>query len=212
MLAATVLHARSRGWKAGVLVSAGHSLLELLLVAAIVLGAGGLLTDPTAVRTVACAGGTVLLGMGLAAALFPPEAPGRLPAAPTVSAAQAGEDGIAPSGRSGDGASSIWRPLAAGVWTSVTQPYWYLWWAAVVTVALPAWRAAGLAGVGAYYLGHILSDFAWFTAVAAAVGAGGRLLSDRAFRVLARGCGVFLAVFGCAFLEVGILFPELLGA
>jgi threonine/homoserine/homoserine lactone efflux protein len=191
VLAATLIHARRRGWVAGVLVSTGHALPELILVAAIAIGVGTLLAQTVVARTVALAGGAFLLAGGILTAVRPPRAGGEGPSA---------------TARRG-----TYSALLAGVWTSVSQPYWFVWWVTVgAAAALAAFKRVGLAGIVAFFLGHVLADFVWLTLVAAAVGAGRDILSHRIMDGLTRACGIVLALFGLAFLAVGTFWPGLL--
>jgi len=192
MFAATVLHARSRGWSAGLLVSGGHALLELGLLAAILAGAAEALAHPAALKGIALAGGLFLVGIGVATLLA------RQPA---------GSLGAGDSpGAEPDSPTSPWRPFAAGIWTSVAQPLWPLWWALVgAGSVMAASRALGYAGVAAFYVGHVLADIVWFTLVAAAVKAGGRVLSEKGMRVLVAVCGAILVGSGVAFALGGAL-------
>jgi threonine/homoserine/homoserine lactone efflux protein len=94
------------------------------------------------------------------------------------------------------------------VWTSATQPYWFIWWAFVgASLVYYAFGKAGVVGVGAFYVGHVLADFVWFTLVAAAVGAGRKVLSQGAFRKLFVACGAMLLGFGLFFVAAGVFFP-----
>ncbi len=193
MFAATVMHSRRWGWRSGVLVSTGHGLLELALLVAIVAGAGTVLRHPAVARSVAVAGGLFLVALGVMATARPP--------APPSTDADTGEAG--PGMLSG----GWWRPFLAGVWTSASQPYWFIWWAFVGATAVQrASGEAGATGVGAFYVGHVLADFAWFTFVAAAVGAGRKVLSENAFRKLFVACGVMLLGFGLFFVVAGAFF------
>lgn len=190
MFAATVMHARSRGWLAGVLVSSGHALAELPMVVAIALGAGIAFANPVVARAIAVVGGAVLVTMGTVSAVRPP------------GSAEAGTpetSGLA-RGRFG--------PFLAGVWTSVSQPFWFIWWAAAAPGVMFALSQSGTPGAGAFYGGHVLSDFAWFTFVAAAVGAGRRIIPPAAFRVILKVCAIALVAFGLLFASLGLFWPE----
>ncbi|MHC4251147.1 MAG: LysE family transporter [Planctomycetota bacterium] len=192
MFAATVMHARRWGWRSGVLVSSGHGLLEAGMVALLLAGAGAALERPAVVRAVAVAGGIFLAALGTATVFRPPEPPS--------------DGGAAPADP--PDTSTWWRPFAAGIWTSATHPYWFGWWAlagagAVLAVA----GRLGLAGVAAFFVGHVLADFVWFTFVAATVAAGMKMFSDAAFKKLFVACGVMILGFGLFFVAAGVFFP-----
>ncbi len=197
MFAATVMHARRWGWRSGALVAGGHGLLEFALLIVIVSGAGAALSNPAVARSIAVAGGLFLVALGIMAIARPPAPP----------SSDAGDPG---AGEAGTWMLSAgwWRPFLAGVWTSVTQPYWFIWWASLGASAVYAASGkAGAAGVGAFYVGHVLADVIWFTFVAAAIGAGRKVLSENAFRKLFLACGVMILGFGFLFMTVGAFYP-----
>ena len=95
--------------------------------------------------------------------------------------------------------------VLAGVWTSISQPYFLIWWAAVGSaMAVAAMEKVGYWGVATFYVGHVLADATWFIFVAATVGAGRRALSETGLRRLHALCGVLLAAFGLAFVAGGV--------
>ena len=195
MFAATVTHARRWGWRSGVLVSGGHGLLELALLIAIVSGAGTALKHPAVARSIAVAGGLFLIALGVVATARPPKPPS------TDARPDEADLGMLSAG--------WWRPFIAGIWTSATQPYWFIWWVFVGAIAINAASGeAGPAGVGAFYAGHVLADFIWFTFVAAAVGAGRKVLSEATFRRLFVACGAIMVGFGLFFVAAGAFFPD----
>jgi threonine/homoserine/homoserine lactone efflux protein len=96
--------------------------------------------------------------------------------------------------------------LLGGAVVSLANPFWSLWWLTVGATLLSRFYPGplGLGGVGAIYLGHILSDFLWYSGVALAVAAGRRVMPRPAYAGLLLACGAFLAVMGGVFLYTGI--------
>jgi threonine/homoserine/homoserine lactone efflux protein len=62
----------------------------------------------------------------------------------------------------------------------------------------------GLVGLSFFYLGHILSDLAWYSAISVTLAMGRRLLTDRTYRGLVTACAVFLVGFGLYFGYAGV--------
>ena len=62
----------------------------------------------------------------------------------------------------------------------------------------------GLLGVSAFYVGHILSDFSWYTLVSAALTSGRRLITEQVYKGIMLGCGAFLAAMGAYFIVTGV--------
>lgn len=180
LLTATIGEASRRGFLAGPLLIVGHSLLELALLVALLLGLAPVLASDAAFPVIAFAGAGVLLWMGV----------GILRAVPRLTLS-------APVGERGKG-----RLVLTGVLMSLANPYWSLWWATVGLACVTRW-GDGATGVAAFYLGHIGGDFAWYGLVSIAVARGRRLLSDRLYRGLLAACAVFLIAFAGTFLWAG---------
>jgi len=191
MLVVVAAQSHRRGWTAGPLVVLGHGALELALVAAAVTGLGAYLREPPAglVVVLAFAGGAVLGVMGV----------GMLRAAPKVElrdpAAAAGAPGPAGAGARG--------AVLAGVWSSLVNPYWSVWWLCA-GLGLVAWSGrAGAAGLAAFFAGHILADLIWYTFVSLSFANGSALMSPRVFRALVVAGAVLLLYMAAAFAYLG---------
>ncbi|MCL4501337.1 MAG: LysE family translocator [Deltaproteobacteria bacterium] len=184
LLTVTVSEAARRGFWAGPLIIVGHSLLEAALVLLLLVGLGAWLNQPLILGTVGVLGAGMLGWMGIM----------------TMKASRQGR--LEFDVKNG----STLNPVVAGVLLSAANPYWLIWW---VTIGLGYVMFAmkyGLVGVGLFYFGHILADFAWYTLVSGAVAGGRRFLSDGLYRGFLTGCGVFLLCFGGYFAFQGVKF------
>ncbi len=94
--------------------------------------------------------------------------------------------------------------LSAGIILSLSNPYWTIWWATIGLGYLLSCRTLGIAGVSAFFLGHIAGDFTWYSAVSALVSKGRHFLSDRVYRGLIGVCASFLICFACYFIYAGV--------
>ena len=61
-----------------------------------------------------------------------------------------------------------------------------------------------VAGISAFYIGHISADFACYCAIAGALVLGKQLLSDRVYMWLIIVCGLFLVYLGVYFFYTGV--------
>jgi threonine/homoserine/homoserine lactone efflux protein len=186
VLFATVRWSAQHGRRVGPCIVAGHAAVEAPLMAALVLGLGGVLSRNAFVGAVGLAGGAVLLAMG---ALM-------LKAMPRLSLPGGGK---APGRAAEAEPFSAVRIIAAGAFTSVSNPYFALWWATVGLRLLAFAKPFGLSGYAVFYAGHVLADLAWYGAVAEMLHHGRRLLSDRGYRVLVGVCAVLLIGIGVYF-------------
>jgi len=179
VLTVTVADSARRGFVSGPLIAAGHAILELALVAGVILGAGPVLKIPIVMGTVALVGGGVLAWMGA----------GMIRSSVTVSLnTESDERGVA------------CNPALAGMLTSVSNPYWILWWTTVGLGYLLSAMKMGIAGVVFFFIGHISADFLWYSLISFSVSRGRKVISDGVYRAVIRVCGLILIVFGGWFL------------
>lgn len=162
---------------AGPLVVLGHAILEILLVLGVILGLGKFLTRGPLAGAIGLFGGAMLLWMGWG--MFASLKHLRLDAA--------------------GGARRRLHPVVAGLFTTLSNPYWVLWWAGVGLTYIVSSVRLGIAGVICFYVGHILSDLAWYSSVSITLAMGRRLLSDQTYRGLVTACAVFLVGIGLYF-------------
>jgi len=177
LLAVTISEASRRGASAGPLIVVGHMILELALVIAIILGAASFLTNARLIAVVGFTGGVVMCWMGQ----------GMVRSARTMSLK------VEPS------SSGKMHPLTAGIVVSLSNPYWTIWWATIGLTYLMMGFAFGTPGIIAFFVGHILSDFAWYSLVSLAAAKGRNVLPESAYRRLIGVCGVALVIFGLWF-------------
>lgn len=193
MLTMTINETSRRGFWAGPVMVAGHSLIELILVIGLMLGLTQLIQQPIVTGTIGLVGGTMLLWMGYGI--------GRDAAWKKVS-----------FGLTSDSVSPISAPVfsvspfLAGIITSISNPYWSLWWATVGAGYVVIAITFGPMGILAFYFGHILSDFAWFSAISFIVHTGRNFISDTFYRSILLICSVFLVYLGAYFIYTGLRF------
>jgi threonine/homoserine/homoserine lactone efflux protein len=183
LLTVTISQSAARGWIVGPLIVLGHAILELSLVVAIVYGMGQFLAHPPVIGTIGIIGGAVLLWMGGS----------MVKNARKVSLVMEGSKGI----------SSL-HPVWAGILTSLSNPYWTVWWATIGLSYIGFSLKYGLPGIGLFYAGHILADLGWYVLISALVHYGKRVTNDRAFQAVIAVCGIFLLFFGFYFGYSGI--------
>ena len=89
---------------------------------------------------------------------------------------------------------------------SVTNPFWSLWWVTVGATFMAESHSLGLGalGIAAFYLGHILSDYSWFSLVSLAVASGRRVMSRSVYKGVVLVCGLFLWPWRATFCPRGI--------
>lgn len=162
-----------RGFLAGPLLVLGHGILELSLIVGLTMGLASLLVIPAVKGTIAIAGGLVLLWMGWGMIRDSYLARVSLELSAT-------------------GETKAMHPVLAGVLVSLFNPYWLLWWATIGLSFVTGSLQYGVWGVAAFFTGHILADFIWYSAVSVAVVKGKSLLSRKVYQGIIFLCGLFL--------------------
>jgi threonine/homoserine/homoserine lactone efflux protein len=93
------------------------------------------------------------------------------------------------------------NPFAAGVITSISHPYFWLWWLTAGAGLLLLGLETSLFAATLFLVGHLVADLSWYTFVSTATGRGKSLMSEAMYRHVLMGCGVFLIVFGLWFMS-----------
>ena len=182
LLTATISESSQRGFFAGPLLIAGHGVLELLLLVALVFGVAPFLQRNDVFAVVAISGGLILVWMAV----------GMFRTLPSLTLSV--NPGIAKRG----------SLLINGVLFSIANPYWIIWWATIgFGYVLYSWRF-GLAGIAFFFAGHILADLAWYSVVSAAVAKGRHLFTDRLYRGIIGTCAFVLVLFAVYFFYAGV--------
>lgn len=185
LLTLTIGESMRRGFFTGPLIVLGHGLLELVLILAIVNGLGPFLNKDAVTAAVAIIGAVILFWMGW----------GMIKQTRRIH--------FSLKDQLSEGSSTL-HPVLSGILVSISNPYWILWW---VTVGLGYMMAAmeyGLMGLSAFFMGHILADFLWFSLVSYGASTGRKVLSDKLYQGIIGGCGFFLILFGGWFFMVGL--------
>jgi threonine/homoserine/homoserine lactone efflux protein len=182
VLAMVVSETPRRGPLTGTKMMIGHFFLEALLVAGLTAGLASILDNRLVIGIIALAGGAMLVWMGQSLL--------RSSRHLTLVVEAGAARGI--------------NLVVAGITTSLSNPYWLLWWLTIGVGYVAMGLEHGLPGILAFFAGHIAADFAWYTFVSAGLTVGRRFLSDRLYRGLVAVCGLALLYFGAAFVSSGI--------
>lgn len=181
LLTVTISETARKGLIAAFLLIVGHSLLELVLVVGFAFGLLAILENPLIIRSIGVLGGAFLLWMGYG----------------LVTDSYRGRISLDFDG--GEAHSSA-GPVIQGVVTSISNPYWTLWWVTIGAGFVLSSLKYGVAGLFFFYAGHILGDFVWYAVIAYSVVTGKRFLSDKVYHGILFVCGLFLVVLAATFI------------
>lgn len=196
LLTLTVAESARHGFRAGPLLVLGHGILEAALIVALTAGLAAVLVRAEVTAAIAVIGGAFLIWMGYSIARDALR--GRV----QLAVAAGGNPGAA----AGTAAvPALPRLVGLGIATSLSNPYFTLWWATIGLGYITLSLERGPAGLTAFFTGHILADLAWYSLVAAAVAGSGRFLTPRIYRGILAVCGSFLVTLGGYFIWSGLV-------
>ena len=181
LLTYTIRKSLTHGPVAGLIITAGHAILELFLIIMIFLGFDAVLQSDTAQFMISILGGALLIYMGI-----------DMLVGSIKNSVKVRLDGS--DTRSGS-------MFLSGIIISASNPYFLLWWAVIgLGFLLQSYSAYGLAGVIIYYVGHICADFIWYLFISTIVGTTRRFLREKPYRVIISILGCLLVYFGGSFI------------
>ncbi len=176
MLFATIDSSLKKGWIAGPEVVFGHALLEFAVVVLIVLGMTSFIGSE-AISAISVVGGIVLIVFGAMTIQGASDASGALHS---------------------DGAI-VSSPIVAGILTSASNPYFWIWWLAAGSALVLRGLEVSLIAAAFFVIGHWMADLGWYSLVSTSFSRGKSLMSSKTYERILVSCGVFLIVFGAWF-------------
>ncbi|HVP95188.1 MAG TPA: LysE family transporter [Methanoregulaceae archaeon] len=191
-LIATIRSSLRYGWMAGPAIVTGHVLVEFGIFILIIIGLASLAGEYS--WLIAGLGGIVLVLFGIMTI--------RESRSVTLSGVLSygpGEDSGTSSGRGRITGGGLSRVFLSGVITSVSNPYFWIWWASIGSAMVIDGLKSGLILGSAFMIGHWCADISWYTLVSVTIHRGKSVLSDRIYQIVIAFCGIFLIVFGIWF-------------
>ncbi len=183
LLTVTISESYKRGFWAGPFLVLGHGILESSLVVGLIFGLGTFLKQKLVFSAVGVFGGLILLWMGYG--IIRDSLRKKIIFSTSVST------------------NPTAHPVITGIVTSLSNPYWFLWWASIGMALLGQGFKWGVLGAGVFFVGHILSDLVWYSLVSFVVYSGTKILSDRIYQGILLACGAFLIGLSAYFIYSG---------
>jgi threonine/homoserine/homoserine lactone efflux protein len=203
LLSYTVLksiQAKKKAYLTGLYICLGHAILELALIVVLLLGGGLFISDPVVIKVIGISGAGLLVYFGVTIlrdiirkkidfSFLERSSHKNTPEAP----------GIEIENKSSDRFKEFSKhPILGGVLISMSNPYWWLWW------ALIAWNFMIIFGVSltnpitfwGFFIGHELGDFVWYFPVATIIGLTNKFMTKKVYIVILVVCGFFMISYG----------------
>ena len=175
MLFTTIDTSLKRGWQAGPKIFIGHAALEFIVCIFVIYGIASI-SDST-VMAISIIGGITLVVFGIL----------------TIRNAKDAARSMNNHGTAGSG------PVLAGIVTSVSNPYFWIWWLAAGSALLLKGLEISLFAAALFVIGHWLADLSYFTLVSVSFSRGKKLMSPEIYERVLMSCGLFLVLFGSWF-------------
>ena len=185
--AAIVSESPRQGWRVGPLIASGHVFLELLVIVLITFGLSTFLARVEIQIAIALGGSLLLFYMGGSYIWSVSKGSIRLP-----------------SRNQKDAREKIRNLVGVGILTTISNPFWYAWWATVVPGYLSEVKLLGISAIVAFYLGHISADYLWDTFLSSAMALGKKWISQKGYNLLILSTGGFMIYLGVVFLIEGV--------
>jgi threonine/homoserine/homoserine lactone efflux protein len=177
------------GARTGPIVIVGHAIVELITVAALSLGLAAIVgRQPAVARVIAVVGGMALLWMALTMLR-------------EIRRGVKAPEGAAKADNASAGVTAL---IKEGMIATVSNPYWFVWWATVGSALLVTSLKVGAIGAPVFYFGHILSDLVWYSTVTIVVWQGKNLFSGKRYHYLIGSCALFLIWLSGWFIYQGL--------
>ena len=173
------------GWRAGPKVVLGHGILELILICIMTFGLKDFFSDPRVAGFIGIFGGIFLAWMGYG-----------------MIRSGLGRS-VSLKGQKADAGAGLRSLVLTGALVSITNPYFILWWSTTGIELIRRSYTFGLAGILIFFMGHILSDFVWYTTISIAFSGGKKLIGDDVYGRIIIVLGAFIIFFSAYFVYSG---------
>ena len=182
LMTATIGESARRGPWVGPKMIAGHAILEMLLLIALFFGLEPIFKNELFFIIVSLVGGGIMIWIAY----------GMFRSIPGLEI------------KANKASSKRTNLYLAGILMSLANPYWIIWWATIGLGYVMVSKGHGFAGVVLFFMGHILGDLVWYSAMSFAIGKGRQFFSNRTYKILVGSCAVFLFGFAVWLVITGI--------
>ncbi|MBC7326915.1 LysE family transporter [bacterium] len=177
LMVVTIAKSLKEGIKTPFIVVGAHALLELLMLSILLVAANAIKDNHLLVSLIGVVGGLCLAYLGY---------------------------GMWRSESSVDADNEKrGHSFVLGAVATMSNPYWFLWWATIgFTFLLMGWQR-GILGVLVFYIGHELADLVWYLLVGALTVSGKKKL-ERYSSLITQIGGILLIFLGAYFFAKGL--------
>lgn len=180
MLTVTISDSVKKGFITGPLVVLGHFIAEITLIFIIMAGFSWLIGSTTAAMIIGTLGGIMLIYIGY-----------------NTSKSSQKLQNL----QKRDGLSQRYGSVFGGIITSISNPYFFIWWATIgMAFMFKGLEIAGIIGLLGFLIGHWSADMSWYSTVSFLTSKGSEIMTDKHYDMIMKICGIFLIILGIYFL------------
>jgi len=185
LLAVDIAETPRRGIITGPILIVGHAIAELAVVILLSVGLAAIAENRIVSDVIGIVGGSMLILMA-------------------VNMFRGLKSARIETGSTEKSAKSSARLVLDGILTSLSNPFWFVWWATTGSAFLVQSLRHGNIGPPVFYVGHILSDLVWYSLVSFLIWKGRRLIAGAGYKILIAVCALFLLYLGGTFIYSGV--------
>lgn len=186
------IQAKSRAFIVGIFVCIGHAILEFFLIIILLLGMGPFLSNKNIVILIGFGGGALLIYFGISLLR-------------DLKEIKVDINEISRLDEKNTNLSN--HPIIGGIFISMSNPYWWLWWAIIGMNFMTQFSVSlsNLPGFWGFFIGHELGDFAWYGSITFGIGVTHKFITQSVYKAIIICCSIFMIGFG-TYLAISPLF------
>lgn len=188
-----------RSYLVGIFICIGHAILEFSLILILLIGMGPFISNTYVVIGIGLFGGGVLVFFGVS--LLRDVRSQKIDFSFLIPDNNSNAELVEPeySERITNRLQHISKhPIIGGVLVSMSNPYWWVWWAGIGLVFMTQFSVtlSNQPAFWAFFLGHELGDFAWYVSIAIALGFSQEFMTKKLYTLIIVCCSFFMIGFG----------------
>ncbi len=185
------LQSKRRAYLIGILIWIGHAILEFILMLILLIGLSAFITDKSIIIIIGVLGGGILIffGVNLLRDIWLKKI--------DLNFLTLENEIVEKQESTKEKIDLIQQPTLGGALVSMSNPYWWIWWA-VIGLNFMTQFSVGLLNLEfwSFFLGHELGDFLWYVSIATMLGFTNKFLTKRIYLGIIIICSLFMISFG----------------
>ncbi|MHA2304269.1 MAG: LysE family transporter [Candidatus Hodarchaeales archaeon] len=186
------IQTKTKSYLVGIFICLGHAILEFGIILVLLLGVGPFITSRGIILLIGLIGGGILIFFGLNLLR-------------DVIQDKVDIDVLSLNEEMKE--SFVKHPIFGGIFISMSNPYWWLWWAVIGMSFMTQFSVSvtNIPEFWGFFLGHELGDYAWYGSISIGLGITNNFITKNVYKIIISCCSVFMIGFGL-YLAISPLF------